>query len=91
MALHGVDLSPDELHQIEYTAKAKRAALLNLPKPKLPGFWDKVRRFGVWLLSLYLDRRALTKAVSEQAARICELEDLLEENKIRIPGGRSDE
>ena len=86
-----VPLTADELDQIEWRAKSMRAALLDLPRPQRPGLWAKVKTFTLKLYSIWLDRKAFVKQISELSYRVCVLEDLLEENRISIPGGRSDE
>lgn len=93
LALHvpSAPLNADELDRVEWLAKAKRAAIMNMPAPKRPGFWAKVKEFGLWLYSAWIDRRAFQKAIREQSYRVCVLEDFIEENGLRVPGGRSDE
>ncbi len=86
-----IPLTVDELDAIEWRAKAMRAALLDLPTPIRPGLWAKIKKLALKVYSAWLDRKAMTKCIGEQAHRICVLEDLLQENRIQIPGGRSDE
>lgn len=93
LALHVPEqpLTADELDMVEWLAKSKRAVLMNLPAPKRPGLWEKVKALAMRVYSAWLDRRALMKAISAQEMRICVLEDFIEENRLSVPGGRSDE
>lgn len=89
MAL-ALPLTPEELASVAWLAQVKRAKLLKLPQPKQPGAWSWVKRaFWAWW-QRRSDLKAFTAAIAEQAARISQLEDLLEANRLDVPGGRSD-
>jgi hypothetical protein len=95
VALHvptpAAPLNPDELDQIEWRAKAMRAALLNRPAPIRPGFWGKVKKLALRVYAWFLDHKNYQNAIRDMSMRICVLEDFIEANDLRVPGGRSDE